>query len=143
MAPGGGTGSDVAISSKRMIFLLGCDWGNQKVVWCCSVVAQKIQKFPASFWLLRSRQRGVRCRHLPIFDTKQADACVLQRRVLIKTWPTVLKPQLKTSWRKLETPSFVTKATASGLHASPNAMTGQSELILTAVHRHSMLYHVH
>jgi hypothetical protein len=110
------------------------------VLLCCGT---KNPKIPGIFLATALASKGVRCRHLPIFDTKQADACVLQRRVLIKTWPTVLKPQLKTSWRKLETPSFVTKATASGLHASPNAMTGQSELILTAVHRHSMLYHVH
>jgi hypothetical protein len=63
----------------------------------------------------------VRCRHLPVFDTKQADACVLRRRVLIKTWPTVFKLQLKSSWRKLRTPSFATKATVSGHYASPNA----------------------
>jgi hypothetical protein len=58
---------------------------------------------------------------LPIFDAKQADACVLRRRVLIKTWPTVFKLQLRSSWRKLRTPSCATKATASGLHASPKA----------------------
>jgi hypothetical protein len=58
---------------------------------------------------------------LSIFDTKQADACDLRRRVLIKTWPTVFKLQLKSSWRKLQTPTFATKATAFGLHASPNA----------------------